>query len=123
MANDKVTWLMTVKLPTGEPLFSLLMECELVGDPPIPLPSASPAATTEGPPKTGTGNNDGEPKMTEPQKRYLFRLLGAQGIEGKNAEDHLKGHFKVNFLREVPKAAASEYINKLVASQKEAHGS
>ncbi len=123
MENNKVTWLMTVKLPSGQPLFSLLMESELVGEAPIPPTDSAPTAPTQGQPRPGSNSGDGEPKMTEPQKRYLFRLLGAQGIEGKTAEDHLKGHFKVASLREASKAAASEYINKLVASQKEAHGS
>ena len=31
--------------------------------------------------------------MTDPQKRYLFRLLGAQGVQGKDAEAHLKQYF------------------------------
>jgi hypothetical protein len=61
--------------------------------------------------------------MTDPQKRFLFRLLGAQGVQGKDAEAHLKQYFKVANLRDISKASASEYINQLAKDRKEAHGS
>ena len=57
--------------------------------------------------------------MTEPQKRYLFRLLAQQGIDGKAAEGHLKETFQVATLREVSKTTASQLIEQLIASQKE----
>ena len=111
MNNDKGTWRLTVKLPSGEPILTLMVEGEVLAD------AATNAAAT----LPGTGEPDGQPKMTEPQKRYLFRLLAAQGIEGTSAEAHLKEHFKVQTLTEVPKAAASEYIDQLVTRQKEAN--
>ena len=57
--------------------------------------------------------------MTEPQKRYLFRLLAQQGIDGKAAEGHLKEIFQVTTLREVSKMVASQLIEQMVATQKE----
>ena len=59
------------------------------------------------------GNGNNEEKMTDPQKRYLFRLLAAQGMEGKSAEEHLKTYFNVASLKDVPKLAASGYIDQL----------
>ncbi len=120
MANDKVTWLMTVKLPNGQPLFSLLMESELVGEAPVPPTDSNPVAPAQGQPGTGPTSGDGDAKMTDPQKRYLFRLLAAQGIEGKAAEDHLKAHFKTASIKDVPKLAASGYIDQLAKARKEA---
>ncbi len=121
MATDKVTWLMTIKLPSGQPICSFLMESELVGEPPAPLGNSAPVAPVQGQAKAEAKapGNDNEEKMTEPQKRYLFRLLAAQGIEGKSAEEHIKGYFKVAFLKDVPKLAASSYIDQLVNGRKE----
>ena len=67
-------------------------------------------------------DNLGDEMMTPPQKRYLFRLLAAQGIEGKQAEAHLTEYFKVTSLAEVPKAAASGYIDQLVKAGKGVSG-
>jgi hypothetical protein len=61
-------------------------------------------------------------EMTEPQRRYLFRLLAAQGVEGKAAEDHLKDYFRVRQLKEVTRQAASQYIDQLVKDQKDGSG-
>ncbi len=60
--------------------------------------------------------------MTEPQKRYLFRLLAQQGVEAKKAEAHLKDYFRVQNLRDVSKAGASQLIEQMIADQKEAAG-
>ena len=75
------------------------------------------------PPKTAKEQNarasNGEP-MTESQRRYLFRLLAAQGTEGKATEDHLKEYFEVASLRQITKTQASSYIDQLVKDQREA---
>jgi len=57
--------------------------------------------------------------MTEPQKRYLFRLLAQQGIDAKAVEGHLKEVFQVATLRDVSKTAASELIEEIITTQKE----
>jgi hypothetical protein len=71
------------------------------------------------PPVDGNQPDAGE-RMTDPQKRYLFRLLGAQGLEGKKAEEHLKSYFKVSRLADISKAAASQYIDQLAKDRKDA---
>jgi hypothetical protein len=101
-------WKVTLKNPDGTPFAMFLTEVEEFADAPAPSKGAP----------SGNGNND--EKMTEPQKRYLFRLLAAQGIEGKAAEEHLKDYFRVPFIKDIPKAAASGYIDQLAKGRKEA---
>jgi hypothetical protein len=102
-------WKVTLKQPDSTPFAMLLADVEEFTDGPTPPKEATPG---------GGANN--EEKMTDPQRRYLFRLLGAQGIEGKAAEDHLKDYFKVASLKDVPKLAASGYIDQLAKGRKEA---
>ena len=85
---------------------------------PEPKASGTPPKTAK---EQGARNADGEP-MTESQRRYLFRLLAAQGTEGKAAEDHLKSYFEVASLRDITKPLASGYIDELVKDQREARG-
>lgn len=56
---------------------------------------------------------DGEP-MTESQKRYLFRILAARGIEGNQAYDHLKNALHVRNLKDATKKETSVLIDRLV---------
>jgi hypothetical protein len=65
-------------------------------------------------PKTDTG-----PRMTENQKRFIFRLLAGQKVEGKDAERHLLDYFKVRSFSEIGKQEASQYIEELVRDQKD----
>ncbi len=62
---------------------------------------------------SGKGNGNGE-SMTFPQKKYLFRLLAGQGIEGDKAHFRLKELFKVDSLKEVSKLEASRLIERLI---------
>jgi hypothetical protein len=118
MANDKSTWRLTLTTPTGDPLFTLRVEsAEAEG----PKPSPTPPTPTGAQPKPAP-QGDGEIRMTEPQKRYLFRLLGAQGVQGKDAEAQLKQYFRVANLRDITKAAASDYINQLAKDRKDTNG-
>ena len=123
MPNVK-SYQIVLKHPDGRPLLRLVAECEVEfvegnGQPAAaPARPQMPAARQNGP---ASGSN-GEPKMTEPQKRYLFRLLAQQGIEGKQAEAHLRDYFRVQNLRDVTKSAASELIEQMIADQKEAAG-
>jgi len=52
--------------------------------------------------------------MTEAQKRFLFRLLADQGIEGEEAHTRLKTFFQVASLKEVRKQEASQGIERLL---------
>ena len=119
--NGKTTWHFTVRRPNGEPLLALLVECEPANGE-KPTAGAAPEKGAPRPQSGANGSVEGEAKMTDPQKRYLFRLLGAQGVQGKDAEAHLKQHFRVVNLRDVTKAAASEYINQLAKDRKDANG-
>jgi hypothetical protein len=82
------------------------------------LPESKPANLGD---KRFAADNAGE-AMTEPQRRYLFRLLAAQGVEGKAAEDHLKDYFHVKALKDVGRQQASQYIDQLVRDQKDVDG-
>ncbi len=68
------------------------------------------------------GKND---MMSYAQKRYIFRLLADQGIEGDEAHENLKERFQVDSLKEVTKTEASQVIEKLLEEQKggDGHGS
>ena len=59
-----------------------------------------------------------EPLMTEAQKRYLFRILADNGIEGYKAHQQLKELFQVDSLREVSKLEASRMIERLLEEAK-----
>lgn len=56
--------------------------------------------------------------MTPAQKRYLFRILAEQGIEGDEAYQYLKDFFQVDSLKEVNKLEASKAIEQLIAEGK-----
>lgn len=119
--NGKTKWHFTIRRPNGEPLVALLVECEPANGESRPAAPEAEKTPIRSQPTNGESSN-GEPRMTDPQKRYLFRLLGAQGVQGKDAEAHLKEHFRVRNLRDVTKAAASDYINQLAKDRKDAHG-
>src|SRR5262245_43153873 len=95
------TYRFTVTTPDGQPVFTVLIARERseaakaaeASPPSVPVPMPAPA-----PGQASSGN--GEPRMTEPQRRYLFRLLAQQGVDGKAAEVHLKQLFQVATLRE-----------------------
>jgi hypothetical protein len=102
----------TLKYPDGTTMFMGTVHAEEV----IQIPAPDKPAITNG---VAAPTDNGE-RMTDPQKRYLFRLLGAQGVEGRKAEDHLKSHFRVARLADIPRADASSYIDELVKDQKDA---
>ena len=102
------TYRVTLKYPDGTTMFMGTVVTEEITD---VAPKDRPA---------NGGQVDAGERMSDPQKRYLFRLLAAQGIEGRKAEDHLKTYFKVFRLADIPKQAASTYIDQLVRDQKDA---
>jgi len=62
--------------------------------------------------------NSEEPLMTAPQKRYLFRILAEQGIEGDKAYQQLQDLFQVDSLKEITKLEASKMIERLLEEAK-----
>ena len=110
------TYRVSMRYPDGTTMFMGTVVAEEITD----------APQNQQPARRGQSNNsqagtDGE-KMTDPQKRYLFRLLAAQGVEGKKAEEHLRDYFQVSRLTDIPKAAASEYIDQLVKDRGNGQG-
>lgn len=78
----------------------------------------------KGQPENGTNkthSSNGEP-MTEPQKKYLFRLYAEEGIEGDEAYDKIKKLFGVENLGEITKIDASKAIDRLVKASKGGNG-
>ncbi|MGH9459937.1 MAG: hypothetical protein ACRD1X_01875 [Vicinamibacteria bacterium] len=120
MPNVK-SYQIILKHPDGRPLLRLIADCEVEFVEGNGQPAAAPARPPVRQNGPASGSSD-EPKMTEPQKRYLFRLLAQQGVEGRKAEAHLKEHFGVQNLRDVTKSGASELIEQMIADQKEADG-
>jgi hypothetical protein len=74
----------------------------------------------DNPPVNGQAIVDPGERMTDPQRRYLFRLLATQGLEGKQAEERLKDHFRVTRLADISRQGASEYIDRLLKGQADA---
>ncbi len=69
--------------------------------------------------KGGNGKNNGNgDSMTFPQKKFLFRLLAGQGIEGDQALARLKELFKVDNLKDIGKIEASRMIERLLKETK-----
>ena len=56
--------------------------------------------------------------MTDPQKRFLFRILADQGMEGDKAHEYLRKLFQVEILKDVTKFEASRMIEQLLAEAK-----
>lgn len=122
MASDAKSRYVTIALPDGTPIFRVLLgscEAEILRSDAPPVPDLPARRERQNGPAAAQGD---EPRMTEPQKRYLFRLLAQQGVEGKKAEAHLQEHFGVQNLRDATKAGASQLIEQMIADQKEATG-
>jgi hypothetical protein len=59
-------------------------------------------------------------KMTDAQRRYIFRLLAERGIEGEQANQHLLELSGSSSAGEINRAKASEIIERLLQSPKQA---
>ena len=69
--------------------------------------------------KDQVGNRKTEDRsITVAQKRYLFRILAENGIEGDKAHEHLKNLFQVDSLKDVTKLEASKMIERLIEEAK-----
>ncbi len=103
------TFRVTLKYPDGTTMFMGTAVAEEI----LEIPAKDRPAPNGGPP---TETDD---PMTDPQRRYLFRLLAAQGIQAKKAEEHLKTYFHVVRLADISRTAASTYIDQLVKDRKD----
>ncbi len=78
-------------------------------------PTASRPARSATSPARARGNGaNGSELMSEAQRRYLFRLMAAQGYQREAAEARLKELFEVSALSEITKAAATTMIDELL---------
>ncbi len=118
MTSIPRTYRVTVTTPAGQSLFTVLLTRERT-EPTSSASACAPADAMTARPHEPTGGSEAEPRMTEPQKRYLFRLLAQQGIDATAVEGHLKEVFQVATLREVSKTAASQLIEGIIMTQKE----
>jgi hypothetical protein len=103
------TYRVTLKYPDGTTMFMGTAVAEEI----IEIPAKDRISHNGGPP------TDSDEPMTDPQRRYLFRLLAAQGVQGKKAEEHLRTYFKVTGLADISRSAASTYIDQLVKDRKD----
>ena len=64
--------------------------------------------------------SDNDPVMTDAQRRYLFRLLAEQKIEGDEAQQYLLNKAAVESLDQITKSKASLLIDEMVNAAKPA---
>lgn len=70
----------------------------------------------------GSSSKDDPPKMTEAQRRFLFRLLAQRGVEKEDALSHMLEEFGVESLSQVERSAASRKIEDLLGQREEGEG-
>jgi hypothetical protein len=103
-----------IRTAKGKPILSLeLIDCEVVLRDSVETPAAQSRQVKEQTSQAGSQTSNESP-MTDAQKRYLFRILAEQGLEGDKAHDHLKQLFGVDSLQEVGKLEASRMIESLL---------
>jgi len=76
---------------------------------------ASNAAKSQTQSHDGNGERDGD-AITDAQKRYLFRILADQGLDGDRALAFVKERLGVEVLTNVTKREASSLIDELLGS-------
>jgi hypothetical protein len=88
-------------------------------------PRSGPTSPRPVPPRPQPPANGTATLMSEAQRRYLFRLLAGQGVQGEAAHAYLRSHFGVESLASVTRTAAATLIDDLVAGrqpQENGHG-
>jgi len=64
-------------------------------------------------PDNESGDDNGA-TITQPQKRYLFRLLVQKNIKGTDAEEYLKKSLSVDDLNQASRKRASQLIDQML---------
>lgn len=103
-----------VRTPDGKVMFSLRLYEEAVGVSNEPKPSGRTSRSPQKP-QSGNGEKDSD-AMTEAQRRYLFRILADQGLEGDQALAYLTERLGVETLTNVAKREASALIEELLGT-------
>ena len=105
-----------VRTADGKLMFSLRLYDEFQGaGSNAKAPSGNHAARPAQASHSGNGDRDAD-AMTDAQKRYLFRILADQGLEGEQAFAHLKERLGVENLNNATKHEASSLIEELLGS-------
>ena len=123
MAKEKDCRVWEVRTGSGELLFSLRLfeQQETHSEQPKedkkqPAEKGGDGKKEEGKKAPNPGANDA--MMSDAQKRYLFRILAEQGMEGEKAHEELKKAFGVDSLKKVTKLEASREIERRLEAQK-----
>jgi len=119
MPTTPRSYRVTLTTLDGHPLCTVRITREPAA-PATPVSPATPVTAAPARPDASVNGSADESRMTEPQKRYLFRLLAQQGLDAKAAEGHLLQAFRVTSLREVSLPDASQLIEQLITTLKEA---
>ncbi len=130
MPNEKNGRILEVRSASGQLLFSLRLvemeesepKSESQEQPQAKQPKEEKTERREEKKSPYSGTNN--PMMSDAQKRYLFRILAEQGLEGDAAYEHLKKALGVESLKEVSKQEASREIERRLEELREggAHG-
>ena len=111
---EKKDRLIEVRTTDGKPILNLrLIETQATQQDRYDGSSAQTTQVKDSTSQPGISSAD-QSLMTDAQKRYLFRILAEQGLEGDKAHEHLKALFGVDSLQEVGKAEASKMIEHLL---------
>ena len=109
------TRLIEVKTGEGKPILSIYVTEKPVTSENRSAPQGNQRNENRREANQGNSAASDESLMTDAQKRYLFRILADQGIDGEGAYQHLKELFNVGTLKEVSKFEASKMIERLLA--------
>lgn len=104
-----------VRTLEGKPVLSLYVSDKEVVLRDFKEKNSNQGSETKGEKTQTSSQQNNDSTMTDPQKRYLFRILADQGIEGDKAHEHLKKLFQVERLKDVTKFEASKMIEQLLS--------
>ena len=110
-----------VKTPDGKPILSLHFVEQVTGGNGKANASSNHRSYAGNTKRQNDNGQDGNGQqdadgMSDAQKRYLFRILADQGLEGDAALAHLKERLGVETLSNATKREASALIEELLGS-------
>ena len=79
-------------------------------------------ANNNGHKRRNSNRNNGD-TITDPQKKYLFRLMAEKGLAEEAALEEIKSIFNVEKLNDISKIDASKAIEQLLEEQSAGGGS
>ncbi len=123
MSKEKACRVLEFRTGSGELLFSLWLSEKGVASPESPKPEEKSGKEKGGDGRKDEGKKEpgqtgNESLMSDPQKKYLFRILAEQGLEGEAAHEELKKSFGVDSLKKVTKLEASREIERRLEQQR-----